>query len=233
MTTARVLGLTVWKPEYLCIPDRNREPSFDPLADGPRVRHGPHLEDSREVDAGQRRANRRRAGRQHELVVGLGRHLAGCDVAQLDGLLVRRDLGGLATRSHVDGELGAERVRVRDEKTRFLRDDVADVIGQPAVRVRHVRPAFHHDDLGLFVQPAQASRARGAASRTANDDDFHDSSFSGQCVRTNRDTDACVLLLHEPAVVRGVIAVAHDALDVFLADSNWPPSVSAGRVRGN
>ena len=26
MTTARVLGLTVWKPEYLSIPDRNRVP---------------------------------------------------------------------------------------------------------------------------------------------------------------------------------------------------------------
>ena len=49
------------------------------------------------------------AGRQHELVVGLGRHLAGRDVAQIDGLLVRRDPDGLATRSHVDGELRAER----------------------------------------------------------------------------------------------------------------------------
>ena len=36
---------------------------------------------------------------------------------------------------------------------------------------------------GLFVQPAQASRARGAAGRTANDDDFHDSSFSRLGVR--------------------------------------------------
>ena len=38
---------------------------------------------------GQRRANRRRAGRQHELVVGLGGDLAGRDVAQLDGLVLR------------------------------------------------------------------------------------------------------------------------------------------------
>jgi hypothetical protein len=26
MTTARVLGLILWKPEYLCIPERNKEP---------------------------------------------------------------------------------------------------------------------------------------------------------------------------------------------------------------
>ena len=26
MTTARVLGRTVWKPEYRCMPDRNSDP---------------------------------------------------------------------------------------------------------------------------------------------------------------------------------------------------------------
>ena len=62
---------------------------FDPLADRPRVGHGPHLENPGEIDARQRRTDRRRPGRQHELVVGLGRHLAGRDIAQVDGLLVR------------------------------------------------------------------------------------------------------------------------------------------------
>ena len=34
---------------------------LDPLADGPGVGHGPHLEDARQVDARQRRPDRRRA----------------------------------------------------------------------------------------------------------------------------------------------------------------------------
>ena len=88
-----------------------RRAFLDPLADRPRVGHGPDLEDAGEVDAGQRRAHRGRSGRQHELVVGLGRHLAGRDIAQIDGLLFGRDRDRLAVRPHVDRELAAERVR--------------------------------------------------------------------------------------------------------------------------
>ncbi len=64
-------------------------PAFDPFADRPYVGHGPHLEDPGQVDARQRRANRGRTGRKHQLVVALRRHLAGRDVAQVDRLLPR------------------------------------------------------------------------------------------------------------------------------------------------
>ncbi len=40
-----------------------------PLANIPGIRHGSHREDPRKINAGQRRADRRRPGRQHELVV--------------------------------------------------------------------------------------------------------------------------------------------------------------------
>ena len=58
-------------------PRQERRAALDPLTDRPRVRHGPHMEDPRQIDSGQGRMDRRRTGRQHELVVGLGRDLAG------------------------------------------------------------------------------------------------------------------------------------------------------------
>ena len=65
-----------------------RRASFYPLKDCLGVGHGPHMEDSRQIDTRQRRMNGRRAGRQHQLVVGLGRYFAGGDVAQFHRLLL-------------------------------------------------------------------------------------------------------------------------------------------------
>ena len=76
-------------------------------------------------------------------------------------------------RPDVDVEHGPEHLLRRHQEARLLRDHAADVVGQPAVRVRDVRPALHHEDLGLLVQPAQARRARRPARHSANDDDFH------------------------------------------------------------
>ena len=187
---------------------------FDPLADRPRVGHGPHLEYPGEVDAGQGRANRWRSRRQHELVVGLGRYLAGCDIAEVDGLLVRRDADGLATRSSVNGELRAERVCIRDQKTRFLFDDAADMVGQTAVGVRDIRSAFHHEDLRVFVQPAETRRTRRATRYSTDDDDLH---FCGLSVRDHKQDSSAQSLLAAIifAAIRsdGLIVGAHSPLD--------------------
>lgn len=112
-----------------------RRALLDPFADRPRVGYGPHVKNAGEVDAGQRWTDRRRARRQNELVVGLGRHLSGRDIAQVDGLRLGRDDGRLVARAHVDGELVSESVGVRDEEAGFLLDDPADMVGEPAVRV--------------------------------------------------------------------------------------------------
>ena len=47
----------------------------------------------------------------------------------------------------------------------------------PAVRVRDVRSALDHEDVSLFIQPAQARRTRCAAGHSANDDYFHEFFF--------------------------------------------------------
>ena len=156
---------------------------LDPLANGAHVGHGPHLEDAGQVDARNRRAHRERAGRQHQLVVGLPRHLAGRDVAQVHRLLPGRDRDRLALGPRVDRELRAKELLARHQQARLVLDHARDVIRQAAVRIRHERTALHHDDLGLFVQPAQARRARRAAGNSANDDDLHAPSFLPACPR--------------------------------------------------
>jgi len=65
--------------------------------------------------------------------------------------------------------LGAADARVAPD------NHVADVVGQPAVCVRDIRSAFHHEDLRIFIQPAQAGRARRATGHSADDDGLHHS----------------------------------------------------------
>ena len=144
-----------------------------PLAYAPGVRNGSHREDSRKIDAGQRRTDRRRPGRQHELVVFLGGDLAGRVVLEFHGFLFGRDADHLALRPAIDGELRAERLFRRHQEARLFFDRASDMVRQSAVRVRNVRPALDHEDLGFFVHPAQARRTRRAAGHSANDDNLH------------------------------------------------------------
>ena len=146
--------------------------AFDPLTDRPRIGHGTHMKDPGQIDAGQGRMDRRRAGRQHELVVALGGDFAGFDIAQLDGLLFRGDPNRFAVGAHFDGEMLAEQLLAGHQQARFLFDDAADMVGQPAVGVRHIRPALHHEYFRGFIQPAQARGARRAAGHAADDDDL-------------------------------------------------------------
>jgi hypothetical protein len=87
-----------------------------PLAHVPGVRYGPHREDPGEIDAGQRRADRRCPGRQHELVVLLRGYLPGRVILQFDGFLLGGDADHLAARSAVDRKLFAECLLCRHQK---------------------------------------------------------------------------------------------------------------------
>jgi hypothetical protein len=177
ITTARVFGRCVLEAGVLVHARQELGSALDPLADRPRVGHRAHLEDAGQVDAGQWRADRRRAGRQHQLVVGLGAQFAGGDVAQLHGLLGRRDGHGFAAGACVDGEQAAKRLNICDQKAGLFLDHAANVVRQSAIRVRHIRAALDQYDLGLFVEPAQACRARCSTSDATDDDHFHGVSF--------------------------------------------------------
>ena len=75
----------------------------------PGIRDGPHREDPRKVNAGQGRTDRRRAGREHQLVVFLGRYLAGYVVLELHGFIFRGNPDDFTVRPAIDRELFTER----------------------------------------------------------------------------------------------------------------------------
>ncbi len=117
---------------------------LDPLPDGSGVRHRANLEDARQIDPGQRWADGRRPRREHQLVVGLRRRLAGGVIEQRHGVVLWRDGRDLAACPAVDGELLAEDALVRHQQMGLLLDDPADVVRQSAVGERDVRSALDH-----------------------------------------------------------------------------------------
>ena len=158
----------------LCFRGLNgRAARCNPFVDVPGVGHRADMEDAGQVYPRQRRPDGRRARRQNQLVVGMLRNLAGPHIAQLDLFLRRQNLNSLAIGPDIDGKPFAEQLRGRDQEARFLLDDAADMIWQSAVRVGNVGAALHHQDFGILVQPAQARRARCAASHSTYDDDLH------------------------------------------------------------
>jgi hypothetical protein len=50
----------------------------------------------------------------------------------------------------------AEQLLAGHQQARFLLDHVTDVIGQAAIGVGDIGATFHHQDLGLLVQPPQS-----------------------------------------------------------------------------
>ena len=149
------------------------EAAVDPRPHVASVGYRPDREDARQVDARQRRPDRRRAGREYELVVVLGGQRAGSAVLELDGLVLRGDADHLTTGTAVDGERLAKGVRRRQQQAGLLRDHAAHVVRQTAVGVGDVGSPLHQDDLRLLVQPAQAGGARSPARDSSDDDDLH------------------------------------------------------------
>ena len=60
----------------------------------------------------------------------------------------------LVPGTDVQPEPGGKRLRGLQQQRAPVADGTAEVVRQAAVRVRHVRAALHHDDLGRLVQPA-------------------------------------------------------------------------------
>ena len=74
----------------------------------------------------------------------------------------------------IDRKVRAEELFAGNQQARFLRDHTRYMIRKAAVRIRNIRSAFDHNDLGLFIQPTQARRTRRSARYSTDDDDFHD-----------------------------------------------------------
>ena len=110
-----------------------------------------------------------------------GGYLPGYMILEFHGFVCRRDPDHLTARAHIDGELFAKGLFRRHQEARLFFNYTSDMVRQPAVGVRNVRSAFHHEDFCIFVQPAQARRTRCAASHTTDDNDFDILGFTFGC----------------------------------------------------
>ena len=86
------------------------------------------MEDARMIDARKRRLDGNRTGRKHELIVALQLDRSCRDITQGYRLRFRVDTDGLSVRSHLDGELVTEKLRVGNQQARFVNDDTPDVV---------------------------------------------------------------------------------------------------------
>ena len=130
--------------------DRLPHPLVQLTLDAVHVLQVPQGEDARQVDAGQRRADRGRTGGQDQLVVGFLVLPARSEVTDLD--LLRRPVDRLhgGPHPHVELEAGPQALRRDDQQLVPFGDLAAEVVGQAAVGERHVRPPLEQDDLGVF-----------------------------------------------------------------------------------
>jgi hypothetical protein len=143
---------------------------LDPGADAPRVGNAAHGEDAGKIDAGQRRADRPRPGRQDECVVALLALALAAQIAHAHDAPRAVDGDGLGLGVHLDVETLAEEVARRHQQLLLVGDDVADVVRQAAVGERNVGTAIEDDDLHPLVEAAQARGARSAAGDAADDE---------------------------------------------------------------
>ena len=75
---------------------------------------------------------------------------------------------------HGDVEAVPKALGALQGKGAFFFDNPANVIGEPAIRIRYEAGPFKNNDLCLFVEPAQTCCSRCAASYTANNYNLHD-----------------------------------------------------------
>ena len=119
----------------------------------------PQGEDSRQIDAGNGRPQRRRSRGQNQLVVGFLVLAAGGQIANAHRL--RRAVDGLdfGASPHVEVEAGPHTFRRNQQQFGPLGDLAAEVVGQAAVGKRDVAAAFDEHDWAS----SDKRRARAAA----------------------------------------------------------------------
>ena len=107
-------------------------------------------EDTRQVDAGKRRADWRRPGSKDQLVVAFLVFLPRGKIADPD--LLGCAIDGLDGGTHADIQLEAspEPLRLHDKQFFSIGNLGADVIGQAAVGEGHIRPAFEQNNVCIL-----------------------------------------------------------------------------------
>ena len=133
----------------------------------------PEMKYPRMIRAGNGDRRRRGAGGKDQFVISFTDLTAGDKITQDDFLIDPVDGYRFAAGADIHAEACIEFFRSHDEQIIPVRDDVSQMVRQPAVCVRDGLPAFHKNDFRLFVQPAQTRRRACSPCDSADDDYFH------------------------------------------------------------
>src|SRR5450830_1369764 len=146
---------------------------MDGLDDTVHIGDGPERIDALTVDARDGWAQGRAAGRQDELVIPVGRLGAGGKLLHSDCVCLPINAGYLTPRQEVDIEPLLHRRGCLDKQLAAICNDIAYVIGKPAIGEADVVSLFVNDDLRLLVEAAQARCSRSSPGVSTNNDDSH------------------------------------------------------------
>ena len=90
-----------------------------------------------------------------------------------DGFLCGIDRSYFLPYPHINAKAVPEALRSLERQFFPIHDHTAHIIRQAAVGVGYVAAALDHDDLGVFIQTADAGGGRSTARHTAYDHNFH------------------------------------------------------------
>ena len=135
---------------------------------------GLERENTRKVDARQRRHNGRRPGRHQQLVIGNRKGLP--LAAAADGLLLPIHPFHLMVQAHVNALL-PELFHRPDLHAVQIRVQIRNVVGHTAGAIGHGFGFFQNDDLGIRCLPLHAGGGAHAGGVAAQNDNLHFSSL--------------------------------------------------------
>ena len=114
-----------------------------------------------------------RPGGKHQLIVGFRKRFSRFQVTHGHRLALRVDCRHLVVHTHIHIETCPEALRRLQGQFRFILDHAADIIGQPAVRIRNKARALKHNDLCRFIQSPQPRGGGRAACNAADNNNLH------------------------------------------------------------
>ena len=143
------------------------------VPDAEGILHGAQRENTLTADAGKRRNRRLCAGCEEQFVIGFRVDLSTIQCVNGDGFLCGIDRSYFPPYPHINAKAVPEALRSLQRQFSLLLDHTAHIIRQAVVGIGHIAAALDHDDLGVFIQTADAGSGRSTARHTAYDHNFH------------------------------------------------------------
>ena len=156
--------------------DYNRSfdlPGFHNRSQIYRVVRSPHKEYLRKIQPRQIRPDRRRAGGNHQFIIGPGARLSCINGNCFHRLVCPIDSGYLHARQHLRTGQCLKLFRSVDHQTRAIRNHIPHIIRKSAASIRNILPFRQDYDFCVLVLSFQFRRNLCSCGYASHDDYFH------------------------------------------------------------